>query len=159
MIRNLLYGIKEAVSPPPIPEWIQVAKREIGVREVDGAGSNGRIIEYDACTTLKSTDDSVPWCSAFMNWVMKRCQMERSHSAAARSWLGYGERLSGYRQYAIVVLRRGNSSWQGHVGFAMDRRAGRIQVLAGNQGDAVSYAWFPETQVLGFLWPKPEQNA
>lgn len=157
MIKNLLYTVKEAVSPSPLPPWIQIARRELGVKEVRG-GENPRIIEYHKTTTLKATEDEVAWCSSFMNWVMMKCGMERSHSAAARSWLGYGTRLPGYRKYAICVIKRGNNSWQGHVFLAMDRKNGMIRGLGGNQSDSVSEtAWFSESLVLGYMWPKKEE--
>lgn len=154
-LSNWLYRLEADLFPPAIPVWIQVAKREIGVREVRG-GENPRIIEYHSKTSLKATEDEVPWCSSFVNWVCWKCELERSGSAAARSWLGYGKRLPGFRKYAIVVLRRGNSSWQGHVGFAMADLGNRIQVLGGNQADKVGYANYPKSDVLSYLWPAPE---
>ncbi len=147
---------KESLSPSPIPSWIQVAKREIGVKEVPGSGDNPRIIEYHAATSLKSTEDSVAWCSSFMNWVMRECHMERSGSAAARSWLGYGTHLKGFKQYSIVVFRRGNSSWQGHVAFAIDDLGKTIRVLGANQSDQICYAVYSKADVLGYRWPRAE---
>ena len=158
MIRGLLSQLKETVAPSPVPVWIRVAQREIGVREIRG-GETKRIIEYHKATSLKATEDEVAWCSSFANWVLKQCGMQRSHSAAARSWLGVHRRLPGYKKYAIVVFKRGNSSWQGHVGFAMDLKGGYVRCLGGNQSDSVSYANYPASSVLGYLWPEPEENA
>jgi uncharacterized protein (TIGR02594 family) len=148
-------ALNDELFPSPVPPWIRVAQREIGVKEVRG-GENPRILEYHSTTTLKASEDEVAWCSSFVNWVCKKCKLERSHSAAARSWLGYGRRLPGYKKYAIVVFKRGNSSWQGHVGFAMDLKDGYVKCLGGNQGDRVSYANYPASSVLGYLWPLPE---
>lgn len=156
-VSNLLYRIRETVSPSPIPPWVQIAKREVGVSERRG-GENPRIIEYHKATTLQATEDEVAWCSSFMNWVMMKCGMERSHSAAARSWLGVGRRLPGFRKYAVVVFRRGNSAWQGHVAIAMeDLGNGYIRCLGGNQGNAVSYANYHKSKVLGYTWPSSEK--
>lgn len=152
---RILSTIKEAISPAPIPVWIQVAKREIGVKEVPG-GENPRIIEYHAATNLHATEDEVAWCSAFVNWVMKKCEMERSHSAAARSWLGCGVKQNGFRKYSVVVFKRGNSSWQGHVAFAIDDLGDRIRTLGGNQSDSVCYSVYSKSDVLGYFWPRPE---
>lgn len=155
-LSNKFTQAKEVVSPTPIPPWIRVAQREIGVKEVRG-GENPRIIEYHAATTLKATEDEVAWCSSFVNWVCKQCHLERSHSAAARSWLGYGKALPGFKKYAIVVFKRGNSSWQGHVAFVMkDNGDGTIQVLGGNQSDQVCYANYSKASVLGYRWPEDE---
>lgn len=144
-------------SPEVKPAWIVTAEKEIGVKEVPGPGDNPRILEYHKATNLKATDDAVPWCSAFVNWVLLHCGYERSHQAAARSFLGVGVILKGYKKYSIVILRRGNSTWQGHVGFAIDETKSHVLVLGGNQGDRVSKAWFRKENVIGYRWPMPEQ--
>lgn len=148
-----LKGYKEAVLPTVLPPWIRIAKTQIGVHETRN-GETKRIIEYHATTTLKATEDEVAWCSAFVNWVMMKAGIERTHSAAARSWLGWGKRSKYFTKYAVVVLARGNSSWQGHVGFAIDDLGDSIRVLGGNQGNAVSYAIYPKKRVLGYMWPE-----
>lgn len=107
-------------------------------------------------------DDSTPWCSAFVNFIAWLLTMERSKSLAARSWLlvgrpvPLGEAAPGFD---VVVLKRGSGkqpgpevlSAPGHVGFFVGLSADgkSVQVLGGNQGDEVSIASFPTTQVLG----------
>lgn len=159
MLKRLFFSIKETIAPSPIPSWIRLAQREIGVKETRG-GETQRILEYFKATSLHATEDEVPWCSAFVNWIMRECKMERSGSAAARSWLAYGKRLGYFKKYSIVVIRRGNSSWQGHVGFAMeDIGSGYIRVLGGNQSDSVKYSNYPKSSVLDYVWPRPETEA
>lgn len=136
------------------PKWIEIAEKELGVSERRG-GENPRIIEYHKATTLKASEDEVAWCSSFVNWVMMKSGYERTHSAAARSWLQLEKRLPKFEKYAIVIFKRGNSSWQGHVGFAIEERGDYIRCLGGNQGDKVSYALYPKSKVLGYRWPKP----
>jgi uncharacterized protein (TIGR02594 family) len=155
-MREMLRKIEEFLfGEPAIPPWIRLAKTQVGIKEIRG-GENPEILKYFKATNLRATEDEVPWCSAAMNWIMQQCHMVRSGSAAARSWLGFGTRQPGYRKYSIVVLRRGNSSWQGHVAFAVDRKNGMIQCLGGNQADQYGYAWFSEKNVLGYFWPIPE---
>jgi uncharacterized protein (TIGR02594 family) len=158
VLRRLASNLKEAIAPAPIPPWIQLMKREIGVKEVRG-GENPEILKYFKATTLKATEDEVPWCSAIVNWIMRECNMERSYSAAARSWLGHGKRLGYFKKYSIVVMRRGNSSWQGHVGFAMEDLGTHIRVLGGNQSDSVCYANYKKSSVIDYVWPTPETTA
>ena len=154
----MLSRIKSVLARTPIsePSWIEIARRELGVREVPGSRDNPRIIEYHRATRLMATEDEVPWCASFMNWVLEQAKMKRSFSAAARSFLGVGQVLRSYRRYAMVVFRRGGAAWQGHVGFAMAETRTHVQVLGGNQGDKVSLAWFPKSSVLGYRWPEPE---
>lgn len=150
---DLWWRLREAISPSPIPHWIRIAQREIGVKEVRG-GENKRILEYSKSTPFPQSEDEVPWCSFFVNWVMAQANCERTGSGLARSWLSNGTRLKGYRQYAICVMRRGGSSWQGHVFFAVERKNGFVRGLGGNQSDSVNYSWFPESAILGYSWPK-----
>lgn len=144
--------VRELISPAPIPPWIRIAQREVGVREIRG-GENKRILEYSKATPFPQTEDEVPWCSFFMNWVMMQANCERTGSGLARSWLA-GDRLPRFKKHCIVVTRRGSSSWQGHVFFGMDLKNGRIRGLGGNQSDSVNYSYFPESLVLGYVWPK-----
>lgn len=140
--------------PTDVPEYITIAKGELGVKEVPGTGDNPRVLEYHLATTLKSTDDSVAWCSSFVNWCLMKSGHERSHSAAARSFLGVGAKLKGFEKHSIVVFKRGNSTWQGHVAFAMDETKTHVRVLGGNQSDAITYASYPKSDVLGYIRPK-----
>jgi uncharacterized protein (TIGR02594 family) len=136
-----------------IPNYIPIAQREIGQKEKVG-GENPRIIEYDSATSLHAKEDEVPWCSAFVNWVMLKAGYRRTNSAAAKSWLNYGPVTKQFQQYWIVVFNRG-SSWQGHVALAMEDKGDKIKVLGGNQGDQVCYALYPKRMVAGYVKPVP----
>lgn len=133
-------------------KWIEVATKEIGVKEKAGSGSNPRVIEYHSATSLKASDDAVPWCSAFVNWVFKQIDLAGTNSARARSWLQWGRAID-YRPGAVVILKRGNDPSQGHVGFAVDKKLFMVKVLGGNQSDQVCFAWYPTYKVLGYRWP------
>ena len=66
--------------------WIDIAKGEMHQAEIPGPMANPRIVEYHATTSLKATFDEVPWCSAFVNWVMEQAGIKGTGSAKARSW-------------------------------------------------------------------------
>ena len=137
---------------PGIPRWFLIASAELGVREVRG-GENDRIIEYHQATTLRATEDEVPWCSAFMCWVMGQAGVASTRSAMARSWLAWGRECRPVLG-AVVVLRRTDNPRNGHVGLLVGQgRDGRPWLLGGNQSDAVSIAPFRGEDVLGFRWP------
>lgn len=138
------------------PKWIEIAEKEIGQKEIPGQKSNPRIVEYHKATRLGATDDSVPWCSSFVNWVMMKARCQRTYSAAARSWLqdGICVKLKGFRPGCIVVLKRGRNPWTGHVGFAMRLVGDRVEVLGGNQSDQVKLSTaYKQADVLGYFWP------
>lgn len=136
-----------------VPPWLAAALGEIGVSEIAGPESATRVIAYHAATTLKATDDAVPWCSAFVNWCMKQAGIAGSGSAAARSWLQWGERIDRPRLGGVAVLSRGTNPAQGHVGLVLDEHGGALYLLGGNQGDRVGVQPFPSIRVLGYRWP------
>mgnify|MGYP001568627495 CR=1 FL=1 len=155
-------GTEAAWSPMNAETWLSVALGEIAdhTAEIPGPAANPQIVQYNAVTTLKATSDEVPWCSSFACWVMEQAGAPSTKSMMARSWLNWagGEMLSLPRFGAIVVLARGaKMSNQGHVGFLVSSRPGRVAILGGNQGDQVSIEWYDESRVLGYRWPKEKE--
>jgi len=128
----------------------QIAKAEIGVHETRG-GETKRILEYHATTTLRAQEDEVSWCSAFVNWVVKKNGEEGTNLANARSWLDWGESLKQPEVGCIVVLKRGDPP-SGHVGFyaGAGKDIDHILVLGGNQSDQVKFSQFPKSLVLDY---------
>lgn len=132
-----------------LPPWYIVAKKEHGVTEVEGATHNQRILEYHQATTLKAKDDETSWCSSFENWCLEQCGYPTTKSAVARSWETYGQKVAknNLKIGDIVVFKRGNQGWQGHVAFYAGQRrrykgADQILCLGGNQNNKVSYQWY-----------------
>jgi uncharacterized protein (TIGR02594 family) len=136
------------------PTWLATARQEIGVREKIGRGSNPRITDYFQATGYEHRlkDDSVPWCSAFMNWVMKEAGYNGTLSLAARSWMAWGRPIKP-RIGAVLVFTRGKSTWQGHVGLHAGEDGDYYLVLGGNQGDAVSIERYAKSRLIGARWP------
>lgn len=131
--------------------WMDIANAERGVKEVVGNTHNPRIIEYHATTTLKATTDEVPWCSSFLNWIMKAAKYHFTKSAAARSWLDYGQECE-LQLGCIVVFRRPGGH---HVGFCAGWTPNTITVLGGNQANQVNLRPYLRRDLLGCRLPKP----
>ncbi len=91
------------------------------------------------------------WCAAFVNAVLATNNLPGTGSLAARSFQNYGEKTDKPEKGDIVVLKRGNSQTQGHVGFfeGYDARGG-VRVLGGNQSDGVNTKTFNQKDVLSF---------
>lgn len=136
-----------------IPTWLEVALQELqaDVREVPGPGDNPRVVEYHQSCTLKATDDDVPWCSAFVNWVMQRVGYNGTKSAAAISWAKWGRELENGRLGCIVVMSRTGGN---HVGFYLDEDQSGVYILGGNQGNRVSVTRTSWDVVTNFRFPK-----
>ena len=138
-----------------IPKWLEIARKEIGVKEVPGEGNNPRIIEYAATTTLAAKQDSVAWCSSFVNWCMKQAGIPGTGSASARSWLEWGEPIVIPKLGCVVVFKRGLPP-SGHVAFCdhEDISNGIIRVVNGNMRDMVQISRLSVAGVIGYRWPK-----
>lgn len=147
-----------AEPPPTMPAsetlpagWINIAHAEVGVVEAAGAASNPRIEAYHATTSGGEADDSVPWCSSFVNYCITKSGLKGTDSKRARSWLQWGA-PSQLRPGCIVVLERGDPE-KGHVGFFAGMDGDRIRLLGGNQSDKVGLASFEADRVIGVRWP------
>lgn len=93
---------------------------------------------------------TTPWCAGFVNAILEQVGIEGTNSNLARSFLKFGIETNDPQPGDIVVFKRGNSSWEGHVGFFIRDNGRSIQVLGGNQMDKVCYAEYPRNRVLGF---------
>jgi len=135
------------------PSWLNVALNELGVAELRN-GDNPKIIEYHRTTLLSANNDETPWCSSFVNWVLMKAGLERTKSAAARSWLNYGYAMNNSVPGSIIVLSRNGNPEAGHVGFYYkDLDKNNFYLLGGNQGDKVSIQAFPKNRILAIRWP------
>lgn len=153
------------LSPSPIPRWLEIARKEIGVKETPGPKATSRIVEYLTVTPLAEggQSDETAWCSSFVNWVMKQAGIRGTGSAAAKSWLTWGESRS-HRPGAVVVIKRivGRSpvTTSGyHVGFFVSGNGTTITLLGGNQSDSVKESVFSlgKWDVLACRWPMDER--
>jgi uncharacterized protein (TIGR02594 family) len=131
--------------------WYEIARREIGTKELAGIADNPRIVEYHSTTTLRATDDEVPWCSSFVNWCVQKAGYLGTGSAAARSWASWGVKIEKPVKGCIVVMTRTGG---GHVGFYEGSDSSTVQVLGGNQDDAVNSRRYRAQRVLCYVLPK-----
>lgn len=137
------------------PRWLTAARKEIGLREIPGAKHNPRILKYWTLIRAPFHDDETPWCAGFVGGMLESVGIKSSRSAAARSYLKWGRKLSAPVAGCIVVFERGPKN--GHVGFVTGTVKGeKLRVLGGNQGDAVNEKLFPTSRVLGYRWPAGE---
>lgn len=138
---------------------LQTASAEIGVKEVSGPKNNPRVVKYHAYSTLDNhsgMDDSVPWCSSFVCFVMEATRLASGktigsvNSKLARSWLKWGvsSKSDPWPGDVVVYWRGKPDGWQGHVGIFLKEANGRIYTLGGNQSDAVNVASYSRLKML-----------
>ncbi|WP_028886308.1 TIGR02594 family protein [Teredinibacter turnerae] len=145
--------------------WYDIAVAEIGVKELLGIEKNNqRIIEYHSTTTLGAKTDEIPWCSSFVNWVMRQAGFEGTNNALAKSWLDWGSVVTTPQKGDVVVIKRKNatndartgSSSGYHVGFYVTSSNVVISLLGGNQSNSVKKSNFMlrSYDIAGFRRPK-----
>lgn len=133
--------------------WIDIAKGEIGVKEIAGKPAAARIGEYfGAAGHGYVVSDETAWCSAFANFCMTEAGFAGTKSLAARSWLNWGHKVAP-QPGAVLIFKRGNSSWQGHVCFCLEVKGDKVVVIGGNQGNKVSIVTRSLDGLLGARMP------
>jgi uncharacterized protein (TIGR02594 family) len=133
-----------------LPEWYEIAIKEIGVKEYPGSKHNARIIEYHQTCTMRATSDEIAWCAAFVNWCLLKGKSKGTNFANARSYLKWGvSSLKDPKKGDVCIFwRTSPDSTQGHVGFYAGETKDHILVLSGNQGNEVCIMKYSKTRLL-----------
>jgi len=133
-------------------ELIELAEKELGVKEIQGSQHNPRIIEYGKIADIEGYGaDEIPWCAVFVNAMCELAGIERSYSAVAKSFLKVGEEVSAKEvlkdpSNTVAIFHRGNSSrdWRGHVAIveSVDKSLNFCTCIGGNQNNEVTRRTF-----------------
>lgn len=129
-----------------------IALTQEGIKEISGERHSHKILDYHTTVNGHHQTDEISWCSSFMNWCFMKSDMPRTGSAAAISWAKYGKETKEPKKGDIVVFRRRNSTWQGHVGFYVEETEDKILVFGGNQGNKVCFQWYPKNGSYIYLY-------
>jgi uncharacterized protein (TIGR02594 family) len=97
------------------------------------------------------------WCAAFINAVLEESDIvsnnDHKYPLTARAFLQWGVEVSEPEPGDVVVFPRGNSSWQGHVGFYLKAEVLNgveyYWILGGNQSNKVSIVRYRASNALG----------
>lgn len=135
------------------PDWLVLAREQLGVREIPGPEHSPVILGW--LHRLKSwvRDDETPWCGLFVAAMLDAAghKVPRDY-LRARAWLDWGIDVGRPFHGCVIVLSRGPVL--GHVGFLVGfNAAGQALVHGGNQGNMVSVAAFSVDRILGYRWP------
>jgi uncharacterized protein (TIGR02594 family) len=144
------------------PPWLKVAWSHLGRREMPGKANApwlmALLVSMPAWVRAWYTDDSdQPWCGLFVGSCLTQagCAIPKN-PLSARAYLevgtvGLAQSPSGEpRRGAVAILSRAGG---GHVGFVVGSAPGFVDILAGNQQDAVNVMRFPVARVVGYRWP------
>lgn len=96
-------------------------------------------------------DDETPWCAAFLNWILKQCQITGTKKLNARSFLNIGQATQTPKLGDLVILWRiSPEHWAGHCGLFIKESNNLIWILGGNQSGKVCISTFSKKQLLGY---------
>ena len=133
----------------------EMAKAEVGTVEWAN-GNNPKVVAYFKDSGNPGVmDDETAWCAAFVGAMLRRAGVKSTGALNARSYLDWGTPVD--RKNAlpgdVVIFKRGSSSWQGHVAFFVKDRGALIDVLGGNQSNAVNVKGYQAAALLGIRRP------
>ena len=130
----------------------EIAQGYIGTTEGPGPEDNPAIMAMYASVGHDWVEhDTVAWCAAFVGHCSEKAGLRSTRRLNARSYLDWGipVDLADAQPGDIVVFSRGSKSWQGHVAFFMKTTGAMIEVLGGNQSDAVTIQRYAKSRLLG----------
>lgn len=151
--RSISENVPDNLNPL---NWMVIAEKEIGIKEIRGRKHNPRILEYHSKTSYGAKTDEVPWCSSLIVWVFEKSNIPSTRSAAARSWVEWGEECD-LKRGAVVVLWRGSpTSAYGHVGLYWSEdpaNPDRFMMLSGNSSNQVRISSYGKSNIIATRWP------
>ena len=136
---------------------IEVARQMLGKTE---GRDRAALMDYLKTGGANLDPATTAWCAAYVNSTLEQAGYSGTGSNMARSFLEWGNAVEGDPQPGDVgVWPRGSDQTKGHVGFveSYDPKTGTVQLLAGNQGDAVSSKPWSFANALGFRRPDEQQ--
>ena len=142
---------RTAIERLNVPNWVKTALKEVGVMEIHGKKHNDRVLEYHLVSGGFS-EDEVPWCASFINWVMLQHGYKTvKYPARAKSWLQFGKSSTIPIVGAIAIKSRHSG---GHVCFVVGQNMqGDIYCLGGNQNDEVNIKLYKKDVFIDFRVP------
>lgn len=112
-----------------------------GQKEKPGTAHNPQIVRFFQDLGYPIADDETAWCAAFVSWVIHQ-HGHSFKSLRAIDFLKIGTPVKSPRFGDIVVFKN-------HVGFYVSHQNGRVEILGGNQRDAVNILSFSTDGVEG----------
>jgi len=129
----------------------ELAQAEVGTVEW-AKGDNPKVVAFFKDSGNAGVkDDETAWCAAFVGAMIHRAGGRGTGKLNARSYLKWGTPVArkDAREGDVVIFKRGNSTWQGHVAFFVKDNGSTLTVLGGNQADAVNRKAYSAASLLG----------
>ena len=141
-------------------KWMTEARSLIGTREVPGGANNPVIMSWGnrlgaRILGIAYTADSVPWCGLFAAHCVAQAGLTPPKIAIrAKAWATWGQALPMHTVIPLGAVAVFDRQGGGHVGFVDSLNAdGTLNILGGNQGDAVNVRRFGRDRLIALRWP------
>lgn len=128
------------------------ARKDLGIRE---GKDDKRIVAMHQHTGLRAQSSKVPWCSAAVCAWFEQIGIRSTRRATAASWKTWGVECEP-RPGAVIIFGKHDpdAAGTGHVGIVVDwPQGGWVEVISGNQNNAVTLKQYPLTQAVSVRWP------
>jgi uncharacterized protein (TIGR02594 family) len=144
------------------PAWLRAARSQIGMREIRGPqhspGVMGMVARAKGWLGITVRDDETAWCGTFVAACLATAGFtppKGAIGARAKWWASWGIDVSSASTRpplgALAVFGRDGG---GHVGFVTAVYPdGDLDILGGNQGNAVNIRRFPRERLIAVRWP------
>lgn len=135
----------------PELEWIECARKYVGVKEIKGSKHNPTIISWLDKLKAWWKDDETAWCGTFVAICLQTSGIKvPKFWMRALDYSNYRTKLDKPAYGCIAVKKRTGG---GHVTFVVGKTAsGKLVCLGGNQSDMVCYALYNESDFEDFMW-------
>lgn len=133
--------------------WMIEAKKHLGLREnTSKTVHNPTIVKWLKSLGAWWAEDETPWCGVFVAHCLRMAGVKYpKHWYRALDYVNYGTKLA-KPAYGCVAIKTRKGG--GHVCFVVgrDSKTGKLVCLGGNQGNAVSYVLYAESEFQEFRW-------
>lgn len=140
-----------AAASTNMPPWMAEMHRKMGLHE---NWDNAVLSAWLRIGRYLGNPSDLPWCGdAVESCIAKTLPRETlpSNPFFAQAWKGFGIDATGPIVGSIGVIRWNASS--GHVGFVAGVDGDRVNLLGGNQSNAINISSFPRSKFIAFRWP------
>lgn len=145
-------AVKVPEPKAKMPPWMAELHRRMGLHEVR---DNAAVIAFMKIGRYLGNPRDLPWCGdAVESAIAKTLPAEPlpSNPFWAQGWAKFGVDASGPLVGSVGVIRWNARS--GHVGFVAGVSGDKVNLLGGNQSNAINIRSFPRSKFIAFRWPK-----
>lgn len=142
------------ISPPPaevMPPWMAEMHRRSGLHEVR---DNAALIDWLKIGRYLGNPKTLPWCGDAVESAIAKVLPEEplpSNPFWAQAWKNFGRDVSEPIVGSIGVIRWSASA--GHVGIVAGVSGSTVNLLGGNQSNAINVTGFARSKFIAFRWP------